>query len=219
MEDNFSNFIYKTLYIFEGNYFQFKHVFQDFSQLSLSNEYMADEKKNLDLFIKASQEISRLFHNYVSAWYSQKEHASRIHKKLKNSEKSYLREFAVEYQQRLDESIKKSIENIFINDLRRYIQHRSIPPLTQLMLFNNVGIVSSLGLTSDSIKNFDWSTASRDYISSRKHILLDEIVDNHFYAVKEFHDWIRFRDLQLNPYNFTIPKNMSFQEWLDSGSR
>jgi hypothetical protein len=219
MEESFSNFTLRTLYIFEGNYWQFKHTFQDFCRLSMSDEYMFDGGKSLDLFFQASQEISRLFHNYVSAWYSQKEHTSRIHKKLKNSEKSHLRDFAVEYQQRLDESIKGSIENIFINDLRRYIQHKSIPPLSQVMEINNAGISSSLCLTLDTIEDFDWSERSRSYISSRKNINLDEIVDNHFYMVKEFHDWICFRDRQLSPYNLTIPQDMSFEEWFNSDSR
>ncbi|NJM75900.1 MAG: hypothetical protein HC852_09075 [Acaryochloridaceae cyanobacterium RU_4_10] len=216
MEDNFSDFILRTLYIFEGNYWQFKHVFQDFSQLSISDEYMFDERKSLDLYFQASQEISRLFHNYVSAWFSQKEHTSVIHKKLKKSEKSYLREFAIEYQERLDKSIKKSTENIFINDLRRYIQHKAIPPLCKIMTLNNDGASVSLCFDSDKIKDFDWKKESKEYILSRQNIHLDEIVDSHFCVVKKFHEWIYFRDLQLSPYNFTINKHMSFEEWLKS---
>lgn len=153
------------------------------------------------------------------------EHTQAILKKLKDHEKEEIRNFAFEYENKLSESIKKNFENLFVKDLRRYIQHKALPIPT---LHNRVTRKSfsdsdsepplmelsySFEFSSEQIQDFNWNRTSKEYIKDNQSIPLEEIIDRHFTVMEDFYLWIQLRDQQLHPYSTSLIRQSTFEEW------
>ena len=125
MGEHFWAVIIYSFYIFEENYIDLSSTIQEY--ISTTEENTFGGEGLIQLHLDGGRELSRMLHNYVAAWYSMKEHAMRIKKKLKSSEREEVRAFLHEYQNKIDEALGGRFENIFISEMRRYSQHKLVP--------------------------------------------------------------------------------------------
>ena len=225
MGEKFFSVIFYSFYILEGNYLELKRTLESYRKLTQSDEFIFDSKKHIELHIQGGRELGRLIHNYAAAWLSLVDHTRAIQKKLKDHQQEEIRNFAVEYENKLSESLKESFENSFVKDLRRYVQHQAVavPALyfriKQVNFSNSASepplseISHSFELNTKQIQDFDWSRTSKEYISKNESIPLEKIIERHFSLMKDFYLWIQFRDHQLHPYSSTSVKQSTFEEW------
>lgn len=226
MGENFFSVIFYSFYIFEGNYIEFKRTFDICIEAVNSDEFLSSSSEaQMNLGLDGSREIGRHIHNYAAAWLSLVDHTRVVHKKLKEHAKDNIRDFADEYEARLSEYLRDTFENIFVKDLRRYVQHKKVPVPTLHSKSKRIENLSSeLGhpLSQESfsfefntkeIEDFDWSREPKEYIKSNRSIPIVEVIDKHFSIMKDFYLWIQFRDHQLHPYAPSEVRKVTFEEW------
>jgi len=125
----------------------------------------------------------------------------------------------------LTESLKDTFENVFVKDLRRYIQHKKVPvPTLRFKMRRTENLSSESGdplfeggysfeFSSKDIEDFDWSRKPKEYLKSNESVPIVEIIDKHFSIMKDFYLWVQFRDHQLHPYAPNDVKESTFEEW------
>lgn len=225
MGENFFSIIFYSFYIFEGNYIEFKETIESYVETVNSDEFFDDSGKYIDLHISGGREIGRRIHNYAAAWLSLVDHTRIVYEKLKDHTSDNIRDFASEYDARLSEYLRSTFENMFVKDLRNYVQHKKVPvPTLHFKMRRVENSVSESGdplfeggysfeLNSEDIKDFRWSQQSKEYLKSNRSVPIVEIIDKHFSVMKDFYLWIQFRDHQLHPYAPRERKELTFEEW------
>jgi hypothetical protein len=223
MSYKFGSIIFYSFHIFERNYHELKSTIQGYKNLIASDDFISDSQKYMELHIYGGRELSRLIHNYAAAWFSLVDHTRAIQRELEGSEEEEIRKFAIEYQNKLNESLKDSVENSFVKDLRNYVQHKTVPvPTLHWTMTRNLSNSDTPLMDTDcsfefitrEIQDFNkWSKTSREYIKNNESIPVEKIIDSHFNLMKEFYLWINFRDDQLNPYASSEIKELTFDQW------
>jgi len=225
MGENFFSVIFYSFYILEGNYIEFKRTIESYIKAANSDEFLRDSEKHIDLHIDGGREIGRLIHNYVAAWLSVVDHTRVIHKKLKDHDSSDIRDFTNECELRLAEYLKDTFENVFVKDLRRYVQHKRTPmPTLHFKMKRIENLLSESGeplfeaghsfeFNSKDIEDFNWNPKAKEYIKSNKSVPIVQIIDKHFSSMKDFYLWIQFRDHQLHPYAPKELTEITFEDW------
>ncbi|MBD2094849.1 hypothetical protein H6F90_06740 [Trichocoleus sp. FACHB-591] len=225
MGENFFPIIFYSFYIFEGNYIEFKRTIEDYLETANRDEFLSDNENHVSLHISGGREIGRRIHNYAAAWLSLIDHTRIVHGKLKDHTSADVRDFANAYEARLAEYLKDTFENVFVKDLRRYVQHKKVPVPTLYFKMHRIKNLSSesrpplfkggysFEFNSKDIEDFNWSRQPREYIKSNKSVPIAKIIDKHFSIMKDFYLWIQFRDHQLYPYASSEVKEITFEEW------
>lgn len=225
MGENFFSIIFYSFYIFEGNYIEFKRTIDSYVETANSDEFLDDSEKHIRLHISGGREIGRRIHNYAAAWLSLVDHTRIVHKRLKDHTSANIRDFANEYEVRLTESLKDTFENVFVKDLRKYVQHKKVPvPTLRFKMRRTENLSSESGdplfeggysfeFSSKDIEDFDWSRKPKEYLKSNESVPIVEIIDKHFSIMKDFYLWVQFRDHQLHPYAPNDVKESTFEEW------
>lgn len=225
MGENFVSIIFYSFYILEGNYIEFKRTIESYIKTANSDEFLCDGEKHIGLNIDGGREIGRRIHNYTAAWLSLVDHTRIVHQKLKGHTMVDIRDFADEYEVRLNEYLKDTFENVFVKDLRRYVQHKKIPVPTLHFKMHRVDNLSSesqeplfeggysFEFNSKDIEDFNWSKKQKEYLKNNSSVPIVKIIDKHFSIMKDFYLWIQFRDHQLHPYAPIERRELTFEEW------
>ncbi len=213
MRKSFSSVIFYSFYILEMNYIEFRQTLDAYMKAANSDDCFADNGKHISLHINGGREIGRRIHNYSAAWLSLVDHTRIIYNKLKASEIPHVQNFAVEYDTKMNECLKDNFENLFIKDLRRYVQHKKVPVPTLQFKANSSQAGFSFEFNSSEIENFDWNRKVKNYIESHRSIPIGEIIEKHFFVMKEFYLWIEFREIQLDPYAPSELRETTFELW------
>ena len=225
MGENFFSIIFYSFYIFEGNYIEFKKTIESYVETANSDEFLGGSEKHINLHISGGREMGRRIHNYAAAWLSLVDHTRIIYEKLKDHTSDDVRDFANEYDARLAEYLKDTFENMFVKDLRRYVQHKKVPvPTLHFKMCRIEKLLSESGdplfeggysfeFNSKDIEDFNWSRQPKEYLKSNKSVPIVKIIDKHFSIMKDFYLWIQFRDHQLHPYAPREVKEITFEEW------
>jgi hypothetical protein len=222
MEENFFSVLFYSFYIFEGNYIEFKRTIESYIETANSEDFLDDNKKIVNLHINGGREIARRIHNYAAAWLSLVDHTRRVKEKLEKHRSVNYRDFANEYEARLNEYLKNTDENVFMKDLRKYVQHKKVPVpslrfnikrIENLSESENFLVESSYSFefNSKDIANFKWTGQSKQYLKNNT-VDIVKIIEKHFSIMKDFYLWIQFREHQLNS-DVTTVKEMTFEEW------
>ncbi|NET73300.1 MAG: hypothetical protein F6K62_20900 [Sphaerospermopsis sp. SIO1G2] len=189
MSYKFCSIIFYSFHIFERNYHELKSTIQGYKNLIASDDFISNNENYMKLHIYGGRELSRLIHNYAAAWFSLVDHTRVIQRKLKESEEEEIRKFAIEYQNKLNESLKDSFENSFVKDLRNYVQHKAVPvPTLHWTMIRNLSNSDTPLMDTDcsfefntkQIQDFDWSNLSKDYIKNNVSVPFEKIIDRHF---------------------------------------
>ncbi|MGM3308231.1 hypothetical protein ACSQ6I_20025 [Anabaena sp. WFMT] len=223
MGDKFGSIVFYSFYIFERNYHELKSTIQGYKNLIASDDFISDRQKYMELHIYGGRELSRLIHNYATAWSSLRDSTRAIQRKLEKSEEEEIRKFVIEYEDKLNESLKDSFENLFVRDLRNYVQHKAVPvPNLHWTMIRNLSSSDTPLMDTDcsfefstrEIQDFNrWCDSSKEYMKNNESIPVEKIIDRHFDMMKEFYLWINFRDDQLNPYASSEMKQFTFEQW------
>ena len=226
MGENFFSILFYSFYIFEGNYVEFKRTIESYIEDANSDCFIFDGDKQIDLNINGGREISRRIHNYAASWLSLVDHTRRVQRKLKDHASTDIQNFANEYETRLSKNLMPTFENIFVKDLRNYIQHKGVPvPTLRLTLHQ----AKNMALDSDGTSlqgsysfeinssefdtNFEWKPKSKEYLKNNRSVPIVTIIDQHFSAIRDFYRWIQFRDHQLHPYAPREAREITFEDW------
>ncbi|AFZ59956.1 hypothetical protein H6G54_09735 [Anabaena cylindrica FACHB-243] len=90
MGDKFGSIVFYSFYIFERNYHKLKSTIQGYKNLIASDDFISDSQKYMELHIYGGRELSRLIHNYATAWSSLRDSTRAIQRKLETKTKFYV---------------------------------------------------------------------------------------------------------------------------------
>lgn len=219
-EPSFFHVIHYSFHTFNSNYLELRETIRQLLILAASDEVLYSSEKYIQISLWGNQEIPRRLHNYLASWFSLKDHAYRILKKIETSESKQARAFAEDYKNQVFLYFKDNIENKFIQDLRNHAQHNQlpIPNLVFRMSINEDGAANlsySFEFSSEELlQKGDWSSSSKMFLQSQKQsFALDNLIEGHFNLTKDFYLWVKFREAQLDPYSPQEFKNATFEEW------
>lgn len=143
-------------------------------------------------------EMYRLFHNFVAAAKTLIDHTRQHIDDLYSTTPFYQ-----EYQTKLKSTISDIPVRIFIQDLRNYTLHKTLP-LTQATytLKPREQNQLSLAITLDvkKLKEWDkWKSKALEYINqSKSNISIAEICDEYFKLINVFYNWLATRESEIN---------------------
>jgi len=225
MSNSFFGVNFYTFYILKFNYLEFESTLKKCLEATSGEEFLFSTEKQIELHINAGREIGRRIHNYAAAYLSVVDHSRGIYKHLSESESEHFQNFAKEYDAKRKEHFNNSFENVFVGDLRRYLQHKKVAVpvlLTRMERTKDLSSESSSNLfdisysfefNSKEIKDFKWSQKSKDYINRNRTIPIADIITRHFSAMKSFYQWVEFRDYQVRPVVADKIARATFEEW------
>lgn len=214
----FGRVLIGSWYVYHINYLEFKKSIDQYTTAVNSQEYLENQGEHITLGLRGGIEIARRTHNYAAGWKSLVDHTRAIVNSLEENSSDDLRRFPTEYAERLKDSLRDSVENDFINDLRRMAQHKSLPVPRLYFIFDRDGAGWHFNFHPDDIRDFDWRASTRRFIEANSSIPIGKLIGNHYANMKEFYQWIDFRDRQLGPYANTNLDGVSFDEWKSSDS-
>lgn len=218
----FFDLISFSFYIYRGNYRDFLITFEKFSEYFKNIDIVSDKATYLTQNLVFSREITRMIYNYSASFSSLVDHTRRSKEKLEEHPLKRYRDFIEEYDTKLDSSVKNCFENIFIKDLRNYIQHKqvAVPSLIASTQCNEKG--QSIDGISDflwqipsiQMQNYrGWKSKSKKYLQENEYIPIVEIFKSHFKIIENFYFWLQFRDSQLTTNTLKTLPEMSFEEY------
>jgi hypothetical protein len=225
MSNSFFSVNFYTFYILKCNYLEFENTLKRCLEATSGDEFLFSAEKQIELHINAGREIGRRIHNYAAAFLSVVDHSRGIYKHLLESESKHFQDFAEEYDAKRKEHFNDSFENVFIGDLRRYLQHKKVSApvlLTKMERTEELSSESSSNLfnisysfefNSKEIKDFKWSSKSKEYINRNRTIPIADIITRHFSTMKSFYQWVEFRDYQVRPVVADEIERATFEDW------
>ncbi|BAU65648.1 hypothetical protein STA3757_30370 [Stanieria sp. NIES-3757] len=185
-----------TFYIFKQNFLDFEKAVDAYTEEIYKQDVeafdLAVRQHQTEKFELFKKETARLLHNYLSAWFSLREQTYAAEKSLTDT--SLLSEIKL----KKGEMFKDNAENSFIQGLRNYIQHRSLPLIE---LHSSIGfefeqpdfeIEHSLYLDTIELLKWDsWQAAAKNYLVNHpEKILIKEIIKRNFSYIEEFNLWL-----------------------------
>lgn len=145
--------------------------------------------KKRDEFQVFLRELSRLFQNYLSSYYSLIKHTEQF------CRESNCAELSKEYSERvkvlrLDDFVR------FVYDLRTFSQHFGLPLLAAQLSFKAEkkekakGFEQRILLQKEELLKWKrWSSYSQNYLKSNKDIDLKLVMIEHYSLIKTFYQW------------------------------
>ena len=169
--------------IFRGNFAELDQILQKHSRLDPRYHGAANREHLQEEF----KEIARLLHNYCASVMSLVDHTRRVAKKVLSGKslKAYQSEIEVRY--------KCSDLHQFLQDLRNFFTHHSIPPISFVVRNDpKLGPRTGIELPTKLLVEYPgWKKESRDFILHHKDgIFLDEIIHEYGSNVEDFLHWL-----------------------------
>jgi hypothetical protein len=188
-------YLQNVFYIYERNYKELETTLTTFRTPEIIIPFF-DEKKGDDFNILIN-ELRRYFHNYVASAATLRSHAQIIIPEAYNPS-----EFFTEYQNKVDIEFKYEPLSVFVQDLRNYTLHRSLPATySQIQFHQNEQTKQSMPtarayLDKESLlQGYDkWTRASKKYLAEAPdEIDLSDLINNHHDKFASFYNWLNNR--------------------------
>lgn len=157
------------------------------------------------------QETHRLLLNFVSSAIALIDHTRNMTNKLYNGSK-----FQREYQAKVNQELKASPVNKFVQDLRSYILHNKFPFVGTQFNHKRVSppgdpeclITTTIRLTLniDTLLNSSdkWTELSRKYLKSQgKQLFLDSLADEYYLLIEHFHLWLNQQQKAMHKSHYS----------------
>jgi hypothetical protein len=185
-----------TFYVFEQNFIDFEKVVDAYTEEIYEQGIAAFDlnigQHQIQKFELLRKETARLLHNYLSAWFSLREQIYAAEKSLANAP------LLSEIKLKKGDIFSDNLENSFIQGLRNYTQHRSLPlmKLESSVSFDldqpDFEIDHSLYLDTTELLKWDgWQTSAKQYLGDNpEKIPINEIVKRNFLDIKNFNSWL-----------------------------
>ncbi|MEI3648458.1 MAG: hypothetical protein V6D39_00445 [Dolichospermum lemmermannii FEM_B0920] len=188
--------------VFEGN---FKELIEYLEHLKKPREalfkYSWDERKNTETLI---DETSRLFHNFLAAAKSLVDHTRRIVNRLYSTDHS----FSQEYQEKLKADLANNPVQKFIQNLRNYTQHYTLPiPDLQIAFGEDMEFTMQID-TKELLKWKEWKD-SKPYLENLgDSFSLVDLSNEYYLIVQDFYVWLTERQHNIHQQDIENLKNM-----------
>jgi hypothetical protein len=192
----FVEVIHYSFYIFEHNFLEFEKVIDSYTEEIYSQGIRGFDLRNRDFqaqrFEEVKKEIARLLHNYLAARFSLKEQTHAEEKSLTNPS------LVSAIKAKKGELFKDNHESAFLQDLRNYIQHRSLPLLKKQssisFTFGQPDFDINHSLYLDTNKLLEWnkwtSPAKRHLSNHAQQISIQETIKSDFFRTQSFYQWL-----------------------------
>lgn len=180
-----------TLNVFSGNAEALKLILSDFSRVDDHIQRLTN--KNLERDMQIFREIARLFHNFLAGAMTLVDH-TRV----------FIEEFYLgtnvnrEFKGRIQRDFVNNGLTYFVQDLRNYMMHRGMPPITHNLMMKQIegGVAGEMDATSQfnlpiiELKEWrNWRRASKEFIESyEKYIDIFTLVNEYSKIIYKFQD-------------------------------
>lgn len=153
--------------------------------------YSSEQRENLERLI---DETSRLFHNFLASAKSLVDHTRVIVNRL-----YFNQEFKKEYDKKLAGELANNPVQKFVQRLRNYTQHYTLP-IPELEIEFAEDIAMSVRLDVELLKQWDgWDKISMSYLKeSGDSLCLISLSNKYFVLVEQFYQWLTERQTQLH---------------------
>lgn len=186
--------------VFEGNFAELVKLLEPLedSREALFKYADPDKRENLDNLIK---ETDRLLHNFLASAKSLVDHTRVIVDRLYPKD----HEFRDEYQRKLDKDLVDNTLQRFVQRLRNYTQHYTLPVLDLQITFlsesNNLN--TTLRVDIGILKQWaDWG-GSRVYLDSLQDGLpIIALATEYYILIQNFHVWLSERQSEIHQTDF-----------------
>ncbi|MFT0803255.1 hypothetical protein VSK91_19640 [Bacillus swezeyi] len=147
-------------------------------------------------------EISRLLHNYLASGKTLIDHSRKIfqdeyeHKHLAFSEV---------YQNKIKEIFVESPLAKFIQDIRNYSVHRSIPisGASYEIASSNRGLTEVFLVKKNLLEWDRWTKKAKEYLNAcEEEIDLVQLINEYTEKVKAFQEWFRSKQMEIHKKDF-----------------
>lgn len=191
--------LHLTYGIMQGNREELLSYLRDRSFTAQAIELFADNTK----LMPALREVLRRFHNFLASAKTLVDHTRVAVQRLYGDH-----EFLAQYQARVSQDLANSDLQIFIQDLRNYTQHYTIPVVGMTLSwdatrtdhqFSSVFNIDRDGL----LKDYTWKPGARRYLDSHADkIPLDKLAAEYYLLISKFYEWLGQQQGQLHQRDF-----------------
>ncbi|SES79893.1 hypothetical protein SAMN05421676_101481 [Salinibacillus kushneri] len=180
--------------IFQVNQIELSKLLDEYASNSdLALSLSSNREKLDDLF----REITRLLHNFLAAAKTLVDHTRVFY-----NEEYKGTEFEKDYNSKIKGNFIDIPISKFVQDLRNYILHKTLPIAGATLSFNmGAGISHSITLDAKSLKEWDkWTSKSKEYLESipEDRIILKDVVDGYANQVTEFYSWFGDKQKEIH---------------------
>ncbi|MBD2625863.1 hypothetical protein [Trichormus variabilis] len=198
----FEELINYSFYIFEHNFIEFETAIDIYTEELYSQDIKAFDLRNRHIqaqkFEEVKRETARLLHNYLASWYSLKQQTYAAENSL---DKSLTNDSLIlEIKSKKEQMFTDNPENTFLQDLRNYIQHRSLPLIETknsigFKIGQDINIDHSLYLDTNKLLQWDkWTKDSKQYLSEHSEkIPIKQTIKSNFAHIQNFYQWLSGR--------------------------
>jgi len=172
--------------MFKGNYRQLIALLDNLETIEVAIR-LHDVKHNAEFF-GALEEIARVLHNFLASAESLVGHTRTYMRNLYKGQP-----FFTEYEARVAEQFASSPLRRFVQDLRVYTQHITLPLTgSAFHLDRTEGLSIAYYIDAEELRKWDnWSDESRQYLDAFQKILpVRQLADDYFSLVEEFYKWL-----------------------------
>lgn len=199
--------IYQTLQamqssfqVFEGNFAELVKLLEPLEdpRESLFNYAAPDKSENLDHLIT---ETKRLLHNFLASAKSLVDHTRVIVNRLYPQD----HEFRSEYQRKLNQDLASNVLQKFVQNLRNYTQHYTLPVLALQITFlgESNDLNSTLRIDVEMLKQWDKWGSSKAYLDSLKEGLpIIALASRYYILIQDFYIWLSERQSEIHQVDF-----------------
>jgi hypothetical protein len=191
--------IYRNLEALSASYRVFK---RNYDELVYHLEHLNDPRESLFMYSSEQREnlehlideTSRLFHNFLASAKSLVYHTRVIVNRL-----YFNQEFKKEYDKKLAGELANNPVQKFVQRLRNYTQHYTLP-IPELEIEFAEDIAMSVRLDVELLKQWDgWDKISMSYLKeSGDSLCLISLSNKYFVLVEQFYQWLTERQTQLH---------------------
>jgi hypothetical protein len=178
--------------VFKGNYdalvYHLDHLNNPRESLFM---YSSEQTENLERLI---DESSRLFHNFLASAQSLVDHTRVIVNKLYSNQ-----EFKKEYDEKRAQDLTNNPVRRFVQDLRNYTLHYTLPIPALHELFAE-DIEMSVRLDVEILKQWNgWDKISTSYLETLgESFCIISLSNEYFFLIQNFYQWLTERQTQLH---------------------
>lgn len=190
--------------VFEGNYNELikylDHLKEPKKALA---HYSYNRRENIELLI---DETSRLFHNFLASAKSLVDHTRVIVKRLYSDE----HEFSQEYELKKNKDLVNNPVQKFVQNLRNYTQHYTLPiPDLKISFGNDIDLSIKIDV-KELQKSYDWGS-SKSYLKELgDDLILIDVVNKYHIIIKDFYNWLSERQHNIHEQDLENLKKMYY---------
>jgi hypothetical protein len=186
--------------VFEGNFAELVKLLEPLEdpRESLLMYAAPDKRENLDHLIV---DTKRLLHNFLASAKSLVDHTRVIVNRLYPED----HEFRIEYQKKLNQDLSGNALQKFVQNLRNYTQHYTLPVLALQISFSSDSneLNSTLRIDVEILKQWDKWGGSKAYLESLENGLpVIALASGYYILIQDFYIWLSDRQSDIHQVDF-----------------